>query len=121
MANHNDLGKIGEETAAVYLEEQGYIILHRNWRKVHLEIDIIAAKDDELIFVEVKTRSDDAFQDPIEAVGRQKMRRLLRAADAYLKQMKNRVYIRFDIITLVGVPGNFKIEHYPDAFSPLSI
>ena len=120
MAVHNELGKSGEETAVAYLEERGYIILHRNWRKEHLEIDIVAAKDNELIFIEVKTRSDDSLQDPIEAVGRQKIRRLLRAADAYLKQFSGQIYARFDIITLVGTPGNFKIEHYSDAFSPLS-
>ena len=57
MAEHNELGKAGETAAVAYLEARGYVIRHRNWRKGHLELDIVAAKDNELIVVEVKTRS----------------------------------------------------------------
>ena len=57
MAIHNDLGRRGEEAAVEYLREKGYSILARNWRNVHKELDIIAQEDDELVIVEVKTRS----------------------------------------------------------------
>ena len=58
MAKHNDLGKAGENAAAAYLEKEDYLIRHRNWRKGHFELDIVAAKDNELVVVEVKTRSN---------------------------------------------------------------
>ncbi len=54
MAKHNELGKAGENAAVTYLEQQGYCIRDRNWRKGHFELDIVAAKDNELIVVEVK-------------------------------------------------------------------
>ena len=55
MAEHNELGKAGENAAVAYLEEHGYLIRHRNWRKGHFELDIVAAKENELVIVEVKT------------------------------------------------------------------
>ena len=58
MATHNALGKAGEDAAAAYLERNGYAIRHRNWRKNHLELDIVATKDNEVVIVEVKTRSN---------------------------------------------------------------
>ena len=58
MAEHNELGKAGENAAVAYLEEHGYLIRHRNWRKGHFELDIVAAKENELVIVEVKTRSN---------------------------------------------------------------
>ena len=61
MAKHNDLGKAGENAAVAYLEQKGYLIRDRNWRKGHFELDIVAAKDNELIVVEVKTRSNTLF------------------------------------------------------------
>lgn len=54
MAEHNLLGKAGEDAAVDYLERHDYVIRHRNWRKGHFELDIVAAKNGELIIVEVK-------------------------------------------------------------------
>ena len=51
MAEHNDLGKSGENAAVAYLEQKGYLIRDRNWRRGHFELDIVAAKDNELIVV----------------------------------------------------------------------
>ena len=67
MAKHNDLGKAGENAAVAYLEQKGYLIRDRNWRKGHFELDIVAAKDNELIVVEVKTRSNTLFAEPEDA------------------------------------------------------
>lgn len=64
MAKHNDLGKAGENAAVAYLEQKGYLIRNRNWRKGHFELDIVAAKDNELIVIEVKTRSNTLFAEP---------------------------------------------------------
>ena len=67
MAIHNILGKAGEDAAAKYLEQNGYTIRDRNWRKNHLELDIVADKDKELIIVEVKTRSNTDYIEPQES------------------------------------------------------
>ena len=72
MAKHNELGKAGENAAVTYLEQQGYIIRDRNWRKGHFELDIVATKEQELIVVEVKTRSNTQFAEtPQDRVNRQ--------------------------------------------------
>lgn len=79
MAIHNILGKAGEDAAAKYLEQNGYTIRDRNWRKNHLELDIVADKDKELIIVEVKTRSNTDYIEPQDAVNWQKIRRIGRS------------------------------------------
>lgn len=118
MATHNVLGKAGEDAAIAFLERNGYTLRDRNWRKNHLELDIVALKDDELIFVEVKTRSSTDYIEPQDAVDWQKVRRLVIAADAYIKHYGLDLPVRFDILTVVGVDGKFEIEHIEEAFYP---
>lgn len=118
MAIHNALGKAGEDAAAAYLENNGYVIRDRNWRKNRLELDIVATKDGELIIIEVKTRSNTEYIEPQNAVNWQKIRHIVVAADAYAKHFRIDVPIRFDIITAVGDTGTFKIEHIKEAFYP---
>ncbi|QIU92720.1 YraN family protein [Bacteroides faecium] len=119
MAKHNELGKAGEDAAVAYLEQHGYIIRDRNWRKGHFELDIVAAKENELIVVEVKTRSNTQFAEPEDAVDLPKIRRTVRAADTYMKLFQIDASVRFDIITVVGNDnGDFKIEHMKEAFYP---
>ena len=85
MAAHNRLGKEGEDAVAAYLERKGYTILHRNWRKNRLELDIVATHDGELVVVEVKTRTNTDYKEPQEAVDWRKVRHIVVAADAYIK------------------------------------
>ncbi len=118
MAQHNELGKAGENAAVAYLESHDYVIRHRNWRRGHLELDIVAAKNNELIVVEVKTRSDTRFARPEDAVTLSKIKRTVRAADTYIKLYQIDAPVRFDIITVVGDKENFKIEHIKEAFYP---
>lgn len=118
MAAHNALGKAGEDAAAAYLERNGYTIRDRNWRKNHLELDIVAARDGELIIVEVKTRSNTNYIEPQDAVNWQKVRRIVVAADAYIKHFGIDAPVRFDIVTAIGDIGAFRIEHIKDAFYP---
>lgn len=118
MAHHNVVGQAGEDAATSFLEMNGYDIRHRNWRKGHLELDIVAFKDGELVVVEVKTRTDTNFMLPQEAVTAQKIRRTVIAADTYLKMFGIDHPVRFDIITVVGKEGNFRIEHLKEAFYP---
>lgn len=118
MAKHNELGKAGESAAVTYLEQKGYVIRHRNWRKGHFELDIVATKGNELVVVEVKTRSNTQFAQPEDAVDVPKIRRTVRAADTYMKIFKIDAPVRFDIITVVGNREDFKIEHIQEAFFP---
>lgn len=68
MAEHNELGKAGEDAAIAYLMKQDYVIRHRNWHRGHLELDIVAAKENELIIIEVKTRHGNSLTLPHEAI-----------------------------------------------------
>lgn len=118
MAAHNKLGKAGEDAAVEYLERNGYTIRDRNWHKNHLELDIVATYDDELIVVEVKTRSNTEYIIPQDAVDGRKIRRIVIAADAYIKHHQLDMPVRFDIITAVGDKDAFEIEHIKEAFYP---
>ncbi len=118
MADHNKLGKDGEDAAVGYLLQKGYRILHTNWRKGRFELDIIARTDDELVIVEVKTRSADYWMNPEEAVDKQKIRHIVTATDIYIKSFDIDLPARFDIISITGVYPHFEIDHLEDAFYP---
>lgn len=117
MATHNDLGHWGEDLAAEYLQDKGYIILERDWKSGHRDLDIIALDGDTVVFVEVKTRQNRMFADPETAVNYQKIKNLRSAANHYVKYRRISYNIRFDIITIIGTIGNEpEIEHIEDAF-----
>ncbi|WP_321519964.1 YraN family protein [uncultured Bacteroides sp.] len=118
MAEHNILGKDGEEEAVKHLISHNYTIRHRNWRRGRKELDIVAEKENELIIVEVKTRRNRLFAEPQDAVTPLKIRRTVLAADAYLKFFQIDLPVRFDIITVVGEVNSFSIEHIKEAFYP---
>jgi putative endonuclease len=120
MAEHNLMGKAGEDAAAKYLEKHDYAIRHRNWHYHHLEIDMVAVKDNEIIFVEVKTRKNSDYGEPYEAVDDKKAKYLMRAADTYIKLYQLDNSIRFDILSLTSIDGmqDFEIKHIKEAFYP---
>ncbi|GAO29770.1 YraN family protein [Geofilum rubicundum] len=118
MAEHNDLGKLGEQKAADFLEEKGYQIVDRNWHFHHKEVDIIAFDGEVLVFVEVRTRSSSEWLHPRESIFPMKVRYLVLAADAYVRYRKMDNRIRFDIITCLPVNnGKWEIEHIEKAFT----
>lgn len=117
MAEHNETGRWGERVACNFLVGKGYAIKETNWRMPPYEIDIVAMKGNRIVFVEVKTRSDD-FLDPIDAVDKRKMANMTRAANAFVNHYDIPHEVQFDIITITGDQDNYKIEHYPDAFYP---
>ena len=82
MEKRNDIGKNGESEARLFLERKGYRILHTNWHFHHYELDIVAQLGEELVIVEVKTRSKNYLLEPEEAVDTKKIRRIVAAADA---------------------------------------
>lgn len=118
MAEHNIYGKEGEDLAAAYLESQGYAILDRNWHAGHKELDLVARKDDTLVIVEVKTRDNDGYGNPEDAVDNKKIKKLISAADAYIKKNAIDLEVRFDIISIIGHGANSHIEHIKEAFIP---
>lgn len=124
MAEHNDLGKWGEDEAALYYEDRGYEILERDWKVGKRDIDLIALTEDKdmLVFVEVKTRQNNDLQEPEEAVDVKKMRNLAIAANAYVKLHDLDMDVRFDIISVIGKCSCVEsIECFEDAFNPLLI
>jgi putative endonuclease len=118
MAQHNDFGTQGEDIAIDFLRRKGYIILDRNWRSGHKEIDIVARKDDTVVFVEVKARANAFYGNPEDAVTRRKMHLLVLAADAYLRYNAIDLEVRFDVITIIGTSEKPYIRHYEHAFRP---
>ena len=119
MDNRNiDIGMTGEEIAANFLEKQGCVILERNYRAQHGEIDIIARTDKHLIFVEVKTRTSSEFGTPAEKVDRKKRNFLIRTAELYLYEHPTELYMRFDVaeVMLTSNKRYGTIRFIEDAF-----
>ena len=127
MAEHNDLGKWGEQYVEAFLRRKGYIILERDWRhgRSLCDIDLICKTADQttIVFVEVTTRSADDITLPEDAVTLNKMRRLGHSADNYVKMNNITEDLRFDIVALVGNSNDEEpqINHIEDAFNPLLI
>ncbi|MCM1029469.1 MAG: YraN family protein [Pseudoflavonifractor sp.] len=118
MAQHNELGEWGEKVAMEYLLADGYIIHRQDKRMKGGEIDIIAFKDREVVFVEVKTRREPVT-DPMEVFDGRRRARMCRAADAFIRTMELDLNPRFDIIIVNGTPDEgHRLTHYPDAFLP---
>lgn len=117
MAEHNDLGKFGEQEVVDHLVAEGYDVVERNWRMNHLEIDIIATRGDEIAFVEVKTRTDD-LRDPLEAMTPRKVALLSRAAEAYIRMNRIALTPRFDVVAVIGDAHHRRIEYHKNAFLP---
>jgi len=116
MADHNDLGKIGEEKAADYLLEKGFVILEKNWRYQKSEIDLIAQKQNLIIAVEVKTRSSLNFGTPQNFVNTKKINLLSNAFNQYIVSKNIDLNARFDIIAVFFDGKKYNIEHIENAF-----
>lgn len=116
MAEHNELGKKGEEVAVGYLKKNGYKILQTNFRYIKHEVDIIAEYENQLIAVEVKTRSTRDFGDPQDFVKTTQIKSIVIAVDAFMEQRNLDLEVRFDIIAVLAINGKFEIEHIDDAF-----
>lgn len=100
MAEHNTLGKEAEEMAVKWLAENGYEILHRNWRHKQFEIDIIALKDKFLHIVEVKARNFSPFGHPEDSVRKKKFKNLQRATDEFLYLNPGHKWIRYNVLAI---------------------
>ncbi len=115
-----DLGRMGEQLAANYLIDNGYTILEHNYHRGHLEIDLIALDKDELVIVEVKTRSDDEIMQPEDAVDHKKRLSLIRLANQYVVSKGRKENVRFDIISIISNDEKTEIRHLKDAYNVMS-
>jgi putative endonuclease len=119
ISKHYALGKQGEAYAQEYVMANGYKILHTNWRYGKKELDIVTLKDETIVVFEVKTRIDNFWEEPKDAVKIRKQKNMVEAADAYVHKFDYDLEVQFDILSLVYNGKGFDLEHIPDAFYPL--
>ena len=117
-AQHYLLGQHGEQIAKSYLEMKGYHCLHENWRLNHLEVDLIMDDGEEVVFVEVKTRSTSRFGAPEDSVDIEKQIKLVNAADVYMRGLKWELPARFDVVSIIRGRNEVGVNHIKDAFYP---
>jgi len=110
------IGNWGEKKAEEFLLEKGYEIVERNWRWQKFEIDLIARTRNLLVFVEVKARKNSDYGHPESFVSKAKVRRIKKASESYQVEKSYSGFIRFDIISVTGIPSRFDIYHIEDAF-----
>ena len=116
MAQHNELGKKGEQLAVDFLIENGYKIVARNYRFDKAEVDIIARQKDILAIIEVKARSTADFGNPQDFVKPKQIKNLVKAIDEYVTVNDLDVEVRFDIIAIIKKNKAYEIEHLENAF-----
>ena len=106
------IGSRGEDIAMEWLRERGFLIVERNWRIGHYEIDIIAQHYDTLHFVEVKTRKAGSWQSAYDSIDDQKIRTLRRGAMAYRSMHGVRLNLQFDLIAVTwNDDGDISVEY----------
>lgn len=115
LSKNKEIGYKGESIAVEYLVKAGYEIVSQNYRNTRYEIDIIALKDETLVFVEVKTRNSLNYGEPEESVDNRKINKILKCAHNYIVESGWVKEIRFDIITITLWPEP-AINHIRDAF-----
>ncbi len=120
MIDNKELGKIGEDITADFLKKHGYIIFKRNYHSIYGELDIVAEKDDLIVFVEVKTRFENALVSPAQAVNFEKQRRIRMTGKVFLSKTLDDYRCRFDVseITVRVENGQYKysINYIKNAF-----
>jgi putative endonuclease len=117
QVSSRQLGQAAENLAVSYFKEQGFSIIARNYRYQRAEIDIIARKDELLVFVEVKTRRDNQFGYPEVFVTPRQQVLIRTAAENYLFTHDWCHALRFDIIAILQRKNNqTQLTHFEDAF-----
>jgi len=115
--NNRSKGSEGESIAADYLAHQGFRILARNYRYDHGEVDLVCEDGDELVFVEVKTRTSRIFGEPEESVTESKQEQLRKVAEGYCQELLlDDKFYRFDIVTVMLEGDKSIVRHFVDAF-----
>ena len=108
------VGKAGEDFVVQYLKSNGYIVLKRNWRDSRYgEIDIVAENNDNIVFVEVKTRQQNSMVSGVEAVDLAKQNRTKNASNSFMRRLRTKLPPRIDVAEVVIInekDGNFQFE-----------
>lgn len=118
MGKTQEIGNGGEAFVAEYLKKKGYIISARNYHSRFGEIDVIAENDDEILFVEVKTRAENSRVRPYEYVNAAKQQKIITTANIYLKHNGFGLKPRFDVAEVFVSPdGKMALNYFENAFS----
>ncbi|HHV41120.1 MAG: YraN family protein [Bacteroidales bacterium] len=120
--NRLQTGKKGEDFAKRYFIQNGFEILHTNWRVGHKELDIIAMKAEKIHFVEVRSSAKQGFIPPEQTVDKNKQKKILEAARAYMIKYKITAEAQFDVVGIVfnkdrGGRQTCRLEYIPNAFT----
>lgn len=116
--SNKSVGNAGETKAAEYLQSKGFEIVARNWRTRRGEIDIIAKKEEILVFAEVKTLPSGNWETLAAKLNEIKRKRILETSKCFLLKYRqyNCNYIRYDVL-VVDMPGVEPVYHIENAFS----
>lgn len=118
MAEHNELGKLGEDIARKFLLKKGNELLKRNYRFGRHEVDMILFDGKEIVVVEVKTRSSPFMAGPEKTVTKKKQRSMIKVAQFFMDSEERDEEVRFDIVSVLIQQDKQEIEHIEDAFYP---
>lgn len=118
MYIRHNLGKTGEDVAEIYLLKKNYKIIERNFSCRQGEIDIIAKDKDEIVFIEVKTRTNKKYGQPIDAITYYKKKHMIKSINYYLyvRKLEN-AFVRIDVIEVYQKKDGFWINHIKGAIS----
>ena len=116
MTEKATVGQMGEQATVVYLLNQGYTVLAKNWHCRYGEIDIIVTKDDIVAFVEVKTRKKGSLTTPQEAVNFTKQKKIILSAQKYILETGDSRQPRFDVSAVSYSKDDYQCDFLPDAF-----
>jgi putative endonuclease len=116
MTDKIKTGTDGEDRAAEFLKQKGFVILERNYRFKKSEIDLIVSRGNWLVFIEVKTRTSTAFGHPEEFVDYHKKKMIFAGALEYMTVKNWQGNVRYDIVAITIVRGKTEIYHLEDAF-----
>ena len=118
MYIRHNLGQTGEDIAEIYLVKKGYKIIERNFSCRQGEIDIIAKYKEEVVFIEVKTRTNKRYGEPIDAITYYKKKHILKSIKYYLYISKlEDVFVRIDVIEVYQKKDGFLVNHIKGAIS----
>lgn len=117
MYHNRIVGIKGEEISAQYLIEKGYNILEKNYRSKYGEIDLITLYDKQIVFIEVKTRTNLRYGMPSEAVNNKKKKCIIKTAKEYIYINKyENIDMRFDVVEIYLSENKYKVNHLKNAF-----
>lgn len=116
MSDKIQKGREAEDLAADFLSQQGYEIVHRNFRYKRSEIDLIVKRENWLVFVEVKMRSSDAYGYPEEFVDYKKAKNIVYGAEQYTYENNYNGNVRYDVVAISMHDGVPDLKHFEDAF-----